>query len=149
MQKTFSLLALGALVLAPVASAQARFEVGAGYDFDREAAFIGAGARTPLRSFPITLAPHVDFYFRDNVTDFQGNLDGLYSFPGNSFSPYVGAGLALNYFKVKGRDSDVNAGLNLLFGAEFNSASRLRPYAQMRATINDGTAIGLGAGVIF
>ena len=148
MQKTSTLLALAALVLAPVASAQSRFEVGAGYDFDREAAFIGAGVRAPMRSFPITLAPHADFYFRDNVTDFQGNLDGLYSFPAPTFTPYIGAGLALQYFKVKSFDSDVNAGLNLLAGAEFQT-TRLRPYLQMRATINDGTTIGLGAGVIF
>lgn len=148
MTKAPLLLALGALALAPVASAQTRFEAGAGYNFDAEAAFIGAGARIPMRTYPITLAPHVDYYFVDDVTVLQGNIDGLYSFPGVSFSPYVGGGLGLVYATADG-ESDTEAGLNLLFGAEFNTTSRLRPYAQVRATINDGTSIGVSGGVIF
>lgn len=144
-----TLAALAALAFVPAAaSAQTRFEVGGGYDFEAEAPFVGAGARIPLTSLPITLAPHGDFYFIDNGTYIQGNLDGLYSFPGVRFSPYVGAGLGLGYIKPDNFDSDTEVGLNLLAGATFSGA-RLNPYVQVRANVGGPETLGLSAGVIF
>lgn len=145
-----TLAALAALAFVPAAaSAQTRFEVSGGYNFDAEAAMVGAGARIPLSSYPITFAPHVDYHFIEDVTFLQGNFDGLYHFRGGvSFTPYAGAGLAIGYATADG-DSETDAGLNLVFGAEFGSRTRLTPYVQARATISDGTGVGVTAGVIF
>lgn len=154
MQK-IATLALAALVLAPVASAQMRPEVSVGYDVDREAAHIGAGVRSQLTSLPITLAPHVDYYFVDNTVALQGNVDGLYSFPGTSFSPYIGAGIALAYTNVGevgnvDPDADTEVGVNFLFGATMNRVAALQPYAQARLTAGtNGGGVGISVGLQF
>ena len=155
--KTLTTLALVALLSAPAALAQGRPEVGVGYDVDREAAYVGAGMRIPLASLPIVAAPHIDYYFIDNAVALQANLDGLYSFPGNSFSPYIGAGLAFAYTnvgKVSGTnvdpDADTEVGVNFLFGANINGVSTLRPYVQARLTAGtDGGGVGVGVGLNF
>jgi|GEM_PF-1669492 len=158
MQK-FATLALAALVLAPVASAQMRPEVAVGYDADREAMHIGVGARTPFANLPLTLAPHVDYYFIDNTTALQGNVDGIYSFPGTSFSPYIGAGLALAYTNVGKTttgnttvdpDAETEVGFNLLVGATMNRMVAIQPYVQARLTAATSTGgVGVAVGLIF
>lgn len=148
MTKLLSLAAVAALALAPAATAQTRLVVGGGFDVDREAAYLGAGVRAPMGTLPLTLAPHADVYFRDNATDLQGNVDALYHFQGRSFSPYIGAGLGVQYFKPKSGDSSTDVGANLLFGADFGGV-RLKPYVQARITTGLGGAVGIGGGFVF
>lgn len=149
--RAFLTATLAALAVAPVASAQTRIAVGAGYDLDRDAAFVGAGARLPLAS-PIgtlSLAPHADLYFRDNRANVQLNADALYHAPGPAFDPYLGAGLALGYDKPDGADADLSVGINFLVGADFLQAQRFRPFVQARITAGTGGSVGLGGGVTF
>lgn len=155
MKKTVLLAALGlaSFGVSQTASAQSQFGIGGGYDLDREAAFAGAQARVSTASLPVRINPGVDYYFVDNATLFQFNLNALYDIgAGNTttFTPYVGAGLGLAYGKVEGFDEgETDAGLNLIFGAEFGQNSRLRPYAQAQLTVGDGTAVSVGGGVLF
>jgi len=153
--KTATTLALVALVAAPVASAQLRPEIAVGYDANLEAVTVGAGFRTQLSNLPVTLAPHVDYYLVKDATALQGNIDGLYSFPGNSFSPYIGAGLALGYEKGDvgnpqklDTDGKFGAGVNFLFGGTLNGVG-VRPFAQLRLTAGTAAGAGIGVGLVF
>ena len=165
MTRILTALALGTLVLAPAASAQMRPEVSVGYDANLSAPSIGFGVRSPMGSLPLTFAPHGDYYITDKGTALQGNVDGLYTLPGNTANIYLGAGLAIGYEKGKNNadncstsnnatnctldlDGKIRPGVNGLFGATFNGMG-LRPYLQLRVTANTASSAGISAGLIF
>ena len=143
------------LVFAPAASAQLRPEISVGYDANLEAVSFGVGARTSLSGLPLVFAPHADYYFVDDASVLQANLDGLYSFPGNSLSPYIGAGLALGYEKGDvgnpqkiDPDGAFGAGFSFVFGGTLNGVG-IRPYAQFRLGAGLAAGAGISAGLLF
>lgn len=141
---------LCALVVLPT-RAQTTLGVHAGYDVDFEEFLVGAQARFPFSSLPITVQPGVDVFFVDNVTVLQFDVNALYAISGGageSFTPYVGAGLGILYASNDGH-SDTSGGLNLLAGAVFNPAAALRPFVQARMTVDDGTRVAVMGGVLF
>ncbi len=150
---TLLLALLCGAALAPAARAQASFGAHLGYDVDVEELFVGAQARFSLPTLPIALQPGVDYFFVDNATLLQFDVNGIYDISGGPvepFTPYVGAGLGIRYIDVDNVDaSDTSYGLNLLAGARFNTMPRLRPYVQARMTIKDGTSVGVMAGLLF
>lgn len=148
---TTSVLALGALVAVDSASAQSRFGVGAGYDFDSEAPLVSAQVRTGrMATVPIRLNPNLDVYFPGNsVTALQFNVNALYDFgiANASFTPYAGIGLGVGYIKAGGK-SDTDPGANFVFGAEFN-APAMRPYLQLQVTTTNAAGAAIAAGLLF
>ncbi len=152
---TTSVLALGALVAAADTSAQTRFGLGAGFEFDDDAPFVSAQMRTSRGvSIPLRFNPHVDFLFPgDDKTKFQVGLNGLYDFGVSnvSFTPYAGVGLAIGYAKEPGRngdDPDIEPGANFLFGAEFNTATA-RPYLQLQVSTTRAMGASISGGILF
>ena len=154
--RILTFLTLATLGLSTSATAQNRIGITGGFDVDNDGPYVGLTFRRPSVSLPITFAPGVEATFADDLTRVQGNLDGLFSFPGNSFSPYIGAGLALAYNtydnnKSNDGDSEVGVGANFLFGTEFQTRARFRPFLQIRATAGGEAVSGLqiGGGLLF
>lgn len=151
MKKTLLLSALLIGVVALPARAQTQFGIHGGYDVDVEEFLLGGQVRFPLSGVPLILQPGVDVFFVDDGTLLQFDANALYPIsggPGESFTPYAGAGLGVSYFSFEEFD-DTSAGLNLLAGANFNNASRIRPFVQARITIDDGTRVGVMGGILF
>ena len=148
---TTSVLALGALVAVDSASAQTRFGLGAGYNFDGpDAPFVSAQIRTGRGvALPLRFNPHVDVLIPGNgYTAIQAGFNGIYDFgvANASFTPYAGIGLGVGYDKVKNVDGDAELGAQFLFGAEFN-APVTRPYLQLQVATNRGA--GIAGGIMF
>ena len=163
MKKIALLAALALALFGTAQTASAQFDIGAhvgynldavGTDGDEGQAFVGASARFYPGVLPVAISPAVDVYFVEDVTFLQFDLNGLYEIgrgTTTAFTPYVGAGLGLIYTNVDiGDESESNTetGLNLLAGATFE-LPRLRPFAQARMTIADGTAVSVTGGVLF
>lgn len=151
MKKTLFLSLLLAGVLAFPARAQTSFGFHGGYDLDFEEFLIGGQARFGLGTLPLQFQPGLDFFFADRGTLLQFDGNFLYPIsggPGEPFTPYAGAGLGVAYRSV-GDFDDTSAGLNLLAGANFNSATRIRPFIQARLTVGDGTRVGVMGGILF
>ena len=149
---TTSVLALGALVAVDSASAQSRFGLGAGYNFDSpDAPFVSAQVRTARgMAIPLRFNPHVDVLIPGGGDiSIQGGLNGLYDFgvANASFTPYAGIGLGVGYDKRDEDDEgDADLGAQFLFGAEFHT-TMTRPYLQLQIATNRGA--GLAAGILF
>lgn len=132
------------------ASAQTSIGANVGYNLDAEEFFAGGQARLGLGGFPVIINPSIETYFVENLTWLQIDLNALYPFGVNNttFTPYAGAGIGVNYSKAENIDSDTSAGLNLIAGATFGFG-RLRPFAEARINIDDGTNVGVRGGVLF
>ena len=156
MQKRTSsiLLPLVLLLLPVLGEARAQVAVGphVGFNVDAEDAFVGATAHVSVPALPVIINPAFDFYLGDG-TFVQLDANALLPFGVANvlFSPYAGGGLALGYSSVEvaGEDiSDTDLGLNLLAGVFFNLPA-LRPFAEARATVGDGTVVSVKGGVLF
>ncbi|MGI9174221.1 MAG: hypothetical protein ACR2GR_02725 [Rhodothermales bacterium] len=127
--------------------------------------FIGAAAHVNIASLPVVINPALDYYVGLNgVTLLQVDANALYPFEVNSekFSPYAGGGLAISYVSVEGEDfglsdfgieidnsySNTDVGLNLVGGTFFNVGA-IRPFAEARFTLGNGSALSLKSGVMF
>ncbi len=152
MQKLFSATLL-LFALALPAQAQAQFGVHGGYDVDVEEFFLGGQARFGVAALPVVIQPGVDYFFIDNATLLQFDVNAIYHISGGAaepFTPYAGAGLGIRYITLDDIDADDTAvGLNLLAGARFNTMTRLRPFVQARMTIEDGTSVAVMGGILF
>ncbi|MGI9174222.1 MAG: hypothetical protein ACR2GR_02730 [Rhodothermales bacterium] len=156
----FALLPL--LFLLPLsASAQNAIGPHLGYNLDNEELFIGATAHINIPALPVIINPAFDYYLgTDNFTLLQFDANALLTFGVANvlFSPYAGGGLALSYASYNDDaledlglnvdNSSTDVGLNLLAGTFFNLAA-LRPFAEARVTIGDGTTVAVKGGVMF
>lgn len=123
--------------------------VNVGYNLEAEELFAGGQARFALPTFPVIINPSLETYFIEDVTWLQIDLNVLYPFGTNNttFTPYAGAGLGVNYLKAEDLDSRTEAGLNLIAGANFGFG-RLRPFAEARINLDDGTNVGIRGGLL-
>jgi hypothetical protein len=130
------------------ASAQHSVGINAGYNLDAKEFFLGGQARFAPASLPVILNPSIETYFVD-FTWLQIDINALYPFGSRNttFTPYAGAGLGINYVKPEGGDGDTDAGLNLLFGAEWGM-SRLRPFTEARIVVDGEVGVGLRGGLL-
>ncbi len=131
-------LLLFGLVVARPAQAQTPWELGplVGVNLDNDELLLGAVARIPLTSLPITLNPGFEFYPGfDPGSLFVLNFDVQYQLNAESLEPYVGAGISWARTSNAGT-SDSDVGLNLKGGLVFNPESRTRPYVE--ALLNFG-----------
>ena len=163
---SFALLPLLLLLLLPIsASAQNAIGPHVGFNLDTpdggDALFIGATAHINVPTLPVIINPAFDYYIgTENYTFLQFDANALLAFGVANvlFSPYAGGGLALSYYSfdddaledlgVDVDNSSTDVGLNLLAGTFFNLAA-LRPFAEARITISDGTAVSVKGGVMF
>ena len=125
-------LLLFGLVVARPAQAQTPWELGplVGVNLDNDELLLGAVARIPLTSLPITLNPGFEFYPGfDPGSLFVLNFDVQYELNAESLEPYVGAGISWARTSNAGT-SDSDVGLNLKGGLVFNPESRTRPYVE-------------------
>lgn len=128
------------------AAAQNSLGVNVGYNLENEEFFAGGQFRFTTPALPVTINPSIETYFIDNVTWLQIDVNALYHIGREyttAFTPYVGAGLGID--AVEG---NTDAGLNLVAGADLGM-SRIRPFAEARININDGTNVGVRGGVLF
>lgn len=130
------------------ATASTRPEIGAhvGYNFDADNGLVGAQA-----SFPITpqvdLYPSFDYYTVSGATEWALNVDGRLRPIRASRYWYVGSGLNLLHVSVAGT-GDTKAHLNLL-GGLLGRPGPMRPYAEARLTVGDGSSFQIVGGMFF
>ncbi len=94
--------------------------------------------------------PNVEVAFADNVTKGLFNFDIHYDFARvNKAFFWVGAGLAVIYADPEGRDSETDAGANVLFGVGFNTSGRWIPYVQAKILASDDSDFALAFGIRF
>lgn len=155
--------ALGVLVFTTnTASAQIRIGSQIAFNFDGSDVGIGANAHVGFSAGGKQLLanPSVDFFlFNDNVSITRINLDVAYPIDaGESFTPYVGAGLLVQRISIEapaivvpGVDyNDTDFGLNFFFGAFFMAVdSPIRPFARVSANVGAGTGVSAQAGASF
>ena len=125
-------LLLFGLVAARPAQAQTPWELGplVGVNLDNDELLLGAVARIPLTSLPVTLNPGVEFYPGfDPGSLFVLNFDVQYELNAESLEPYLGAGISWARTSNAGT-SNSDVGLNLKGGLVFNPESRTRPYVE-------------------
>ena len=125
-------LLLFGLVVARPAQAQTPWELGplVGVNLDNDELLLGAVARIPLTSLPVTLNPGFEFYPGfDPGSLFVLNFDVQYELNAESLEPYVGAGISWARASNAGT-SNSDVGLNLKGGLVFNPESRTRPYVE-------------------
>lgn len=124
------------------AEAQTSFALGGhfGYDVEFENTFIGGQARIGGNGFPLVFQPGVEIGLDDtDYTWVEGNL--LYMVGEGhtfAFTPYVGAGVSVEFFEDFG-DTRSEFGFNVLAGIELGGfSSNIVPFAQVRYTVADG-----------
>lgn len=152
MKRSLLIAVFSTALLAGVQTASAQNSVGAnvGYDFDLEEFFAGGQLRFAPATLPIVINPSLETYFQENVTRLRLDLNGLYMFGVDNvtFTPYAGGGLGVEYANPDVGDSVTNAMLNLIFGANFGMG-QLRPFAEARIGVGDGTRAALRGGLLF
>lgn len=131
------------------ASAQHSLGINAGYNLDAEEFFMGGQFRYDASGLPVILNPSLETYFIDDFSWLQIDLNALYPFGvrNTTFTPYAGAGLGIDYVKPDGGDSNTDAGLNLLFGAEWGM-SRMRPFTEARIDVDGEVGVSLRGGLL-
>jgi len=159
--------ALGCLSVLALSTAdlhgQVRFGAQASYGDDTD---FGLGVRltSSLRSLfprtPIAFHGSFDYFFPDeggsgvDLTYWEINPNVVYLVPvrNSTLGPYVGGGLNIAYASVDvgfGSESDTELGLNLVGGLQFGTATRLRPYVEVRLTVSGGDQFVLTGGLLF
>lgn len=130
-------------------SAQNSIGANVGYNFDAEELFLGGQFRFAPAALPVMINPSLETYFIDGATWLRFDINALYPFGvrNTTFTPYAGAGLGLNFINPDIGDSETDAMLNLVFGAEFGMA-RIRPFGEARIDVGDGTGASLRGGVL-
>lgn len=154
------------LLLAPASPVLAQFQIRVGptlgfkMDHESDLLVIGADARyDPHLDTLIVFNPRFNFYLEENATSFQIDLNALLNpCPGGfrTFSPYMGAGVAVQHFKfddVNGFDgaSSTDVGLNLLSGFYLDTNTSFQPFlqAQYTAVNNNPNLMVVSGGLLF
>jgi len=139
------------------AEAQVQFGANVSWGDDTD---IGLGARLKFGLGSLTTRSNVegrvtfDYFFPDGFDYWQVTGDGIYQIaPTGSVAPYLGGGLGLSRSSV-----DVSPGfsgsstdffLNLIGGLKFKPLGNIRPFAEARFQIGDGSQLVLAGGVFF
>ncbi len=128
-----------------------------GYDVDVEELLIGGSVQfgvpgVAVAGVALRFSPGFSYYLEGNgATFFVVDLDTRYPFNAGNVQPYVGGGLFLRRVSVDvailGSVSDTDVGLNLMGGAAFGSFSRVRPFAECRLRVGDGSTLVLLGGL--
>ncbi len=145
-------LLLFGLVVARPAQAQTPWGLGplVGVNLDNDELLVGAVARIPLTSLPVTLNPGFEFYPGfDPGSLFVLNFDVQYELNAESLEPYVGAGISWARISNAGT-SDSDVGLNLKGGLVFNRRGNAQPYVEAVLNFaNGGEALIFKGGFLF
>lgn len=143
-----AVLALGAG--AAPAAAQLDFGVRAGAYLEDADPFAGLELLTRMGSSDWYFNPNVEFVFADERDRISGNFDFHYDFLVESdYYLWAGAGPAIIYTDGdRGRDSETDAGLNLLGGIGWR-LSGMTPYAQVKIVVSDDSEFVAGVGIRF
>lgn len=164
--KRILLLSAGLLCLAfsTPNSAQAQFLIGPhlGFNLDGSDLLIGGNAKFPLTlgEYALVGNPGVDFYFFDqDVTTARFNLDLLYPFgTSQSFAPYVGAGLLIQYTSFdlpenaprELESTDTDLGLNFKIGTSFAVGDLpFLPFVEGHFAIKNNSDFAIRTGILF
>jgi hypothetical protein len=116
-----------------------------GYNFDADNALVGVQAIFPLAP-EIDFYPSFDYYTVSNATEWGLNVDLKLQPPRFRFW-YIGSGLNLLHVSVAGV-SDTKAHLNL-FGGLQGRRGPLRPYAEAREILGNGSVFQVAGGLSF
>jgi hypothetical protein len=117
-----------------------------GYNFDAKAAVIGAQAALPVAR-QVDFYPSFDYYTVSNATEWGLNFDARIRPPGPYRYGYLGAGLNVAHTSAGGvGNTDTN--VNLLGGLE-GKRGQIRPYAEARLIIGNGSSFQIDGGVNF
>ena len=116
-----------------------------GYNFDVDDAIVGVQATFPLAP-EIQFYPSFDYYTVSGATEWGLNFD-LKLLPPRFRFWYIGSGLNLLHVSVAGV-SDTKSHLNL-FGGLQGRRGPLRPYAEAREILGNGSAFQLVGGLSF
>ena len=134
------------------ARAQTALGVVGQYGLDFEEFQLGAEFHIPFRpNSGFSFVPNIEFYLRDDPTVLSINADVHYAFGSGvarSFVPYVGIGLAITRISNNG-NSNSDAGLNLIGGANFRTRGRAVPFFQIEFRAGDFEDLSIGGGVRF
>lgn len=116
------------------------------YNFDLEDFALGAQLSVPIAT-RLEFYPSFDYYFVDAGSAWGLNADLKYRFAGESLDwLYVGGGL--NFTGYDNGSDDTNVGLNLLAGWE-TLRGNIHPFAEVKATLSDGSFLQLAVGLNF
>jgi hypothetical protein len=128
-----------------------------GWATDIEEVFIAADGRYlfwATQSWPVSLNAAINYYFTpEGVSLWQFDANGLvhYLIEDSIFQPYGGAGLAVLHTRVdvNGTLSETDLGLNVIAGTDFDFGMAVRPFAQLRLTIESDTFVGVMGGLSY
>ena len=86
-----------------------------------------------------TFNPSVEFGFGDHQTVTALNFDGEYHFrlQNSNWTPYLGAGLGVNFINFDNNASDTVTGLNIIIGTGVPTASGQRMFTELRLGAGD------------
>ncbi len=162
---SFLCAALSVIMLGSTVDAQAQIRIAPvlAYSFDATEIGIGASlfAGFSAGDYQLLANPSAEFYlFQKNVSLTRINLDVAYPIiAGDSFTPYVGAGVVVQRtsvdiakeFQIPGIDySDTDFGINVFVGSFFMDVeSAIRPFARVNANLGAGTGVSVQAGASF
>lgn len=98
----------------------------------------------------VHLVPALMYWKSNNLSDLSANADLYYHFsPEGVLTPYVGAGLGLNFFSSEGsNNSSTKLGANLFGGVRIPSPN-LHYFLEGRYTASDLSQFALLAGITF
>ena len=141
LRMTSCALFLFGLVAARPAQAQTPWELGplVGVNLGNDELLLGAVARIPLTSLPVTLNPGFEFYPGfDPGSLFVLNFDVQYQLEAESVEPYVGGGISWARASVETFDAVSDIGLNLKGGLLFNRRGNAQPYLEAVLNLDNG-----------
>jgi hypothetical protein len=115
------LLALSVVSAVPAAAQDAG--VRAGISIDPDQFYFGGHIETGALIDRLHFRPNVEIGFGDDIMLIGVNMEFVYKFPARGgWNLYAGGGPALNVYTFEDTDdSETDAGLNILFGAEQSS----------------------------
>lgn len=117
-----------------------------GYNFDMEEFSIGVHFMKPLTE-AFAIYPSVDYFLVDAGTLLGFNADLRYKVPSENLEwLYLGAGLGITRWSAEGVSS-TDTGLNLIGGFQPAGGSRIKPFAEARLSIGDGSSFAVFGGI--
>lgn len=101
-----------------------RFGIRGGLTVDPDQGHLGVHLNAGEFTDNLRFQPSFELGFGDDRIVAAINLDALYTFEPRPIVPYLGAGLGVAVTDRDERDTDVDAGLNIVGGFEFGDTSK-------------------------